>query len=98
VATAAVMRASHRAARVTAAPAAALRSLSREVRDNVTRNSSVGGKVWALNAGPRAYCLLLSWQLLFTRGGPFPSLYLSLFSRSRALGLCSSRCLCSSRR
>jgi len=35
VATAAVMRASHRAARVTAAPAAALRSLSCEVRDSV---------------------------------------------------------------
>ena len=34
MAAAAVMRASHRAARVTAAPAAALRSLSREVRDN----------------------------------------------------------------
>jgi len=34
VAAAAVMRASHRAARVTAAPAAALRSLSREVCDN----------------------------------------------------------------
>jgi len=33
VAAAAVMRASHRAARVTAAPAAALRSLSCEVRD-----------------------------------------------------------------
>jgi len=33
VAAAAVMRASHRAARVTAAPAAALRSLSREVPD-----------------------------------------------------------------
>jgi len=33
VAAAAVMRASHRAARVTAAPAAALRSLSREVRE-----------------------------------------------------------------
>ena len=33
VAVAAVMRASHRAARVTAAPAAALRSLSCEVRD-----------------------------------------------------------------
>jgi len=35
VAAAAVMRASHRAARVTAAPAAALRSLSREVRESV---------------------------------------------------------------
>jgi len=33
VAAAAVMRASHRAARVTAAPAAALRSLLRKVRD-----------------------------------------------------------------
>jgi len=33
VAAAAVMRASHRAARVTAAPATALRSLSCEVRD-----------------------------------------------------------------
>ena len=33
----AVMRASHRAARVTAAPAAALRSLSHEVRDTGIR-------------------------------------------------------------
>ena len=33
MAAAAVMRASHRAARVTAAPAAVLRSLSHEVRD-----------------------------------------------------------------
>jgi len=37
---AAVMRASHRAARVTAAPAAALRSLSREVQDSLIRVSS----------------------------------------------------------
>ena len=45
----------------------------------VTRNSSVRRKVWAPNAGPCAYCSLLSWQLLFTRGGPFPSLSLSVF-------------------
>jgi len=41
VAAAAVMRASHRAARVTAAPAAALRSLSREVRVTVTGSTSI---------------------------------------------------------
>jgi len=38
VAAAAVMRASHRAARVTAAPAAALSSLSREVRNSMFCN------------------------------------------------------------
>jgi len=45
VALAAVMRASHRAARVTAAPAVALRCLSREVRDRCKRRLFASARI-----------------------------------------------------